>query len=35
VAEKSGFTYVGDIPSATDSHEDGSPVALSLYVLAL
>lgn len=35
VAEKCAFTYVGEFASATDRHDDGRPVTLSLYVLAL
>lgn len=35
VAEKSGFRYVRRFPSSTDTHPDGSPVLLSLYVLDL
>jgi hypothetical protein len=35
VAHKSGFTYVRDFASATDTHRDGTPVTLSLYLLNL
>ena len=35
VAEKAGFTCVGDFASSTDKHPDGSPVVLSLYLLDL
>jgi len=35
VARKSGFTYVRDFASTTDTHDDGTPVTLSLYLLNL
>jgi len=35
VAEKSGFRYVRDFPSTTDTHADGTPTTLSLYLLDL
>jgi RimJ/RimL family protein N-acetyltransferase len=35
VAHKSGFTYVRDFVSSTDTHDDGTPVTLSLYLLGL
>ena len=35
VAHKSGFTYVRDFASTTDTHDDGTPVTLSLYLLNL
>jgi RimJ/RimL family protein N-acetyltransferase len=35
VAEKSGFRYVRDFTSATDTHADGTPMTMSLYVLDL
>ncbi len=35
VAEKCGFTHVRDFVSGTDTHDDGSAVTLSLYVLSL
>ena len=35
VAEKAGFTYLGDFISATDTNPDGSYRTLSLYVLDL
>lgn len=35
VAEKAGFTFVRDFVSGTDTHADGSPTTLSLYVLDL
>jgi len=35
VARKSGFTYVRDFASTTDTHPDGTPVTLSLYLLNL
>ena len=35
VAEKCGFTHVGDFVSTTDTHADGSPVTMSLYLRAL
>jgi len=35
VAEKAGFTFVRDCVSGTDTHADGSPTTLSLYVLDL
>ena len=35
VAEKSGFRYVRDFSSARDTHADGTPTTLSLYLLDL
>lgn len=35
VAQKSGFRYVGDFPSTRDTHADGTPRTLSLYLLDL
>jgi RimJ/RimL family protein N-acetyltransferase len=35
VAHKCGFTYVRDFSSTTDTHDDGTPVTLSLYLLPL
>ena len=35
VAHKSGFTYVRDFVSSTDTHDDGTPVTLSLYLPGL
>ena len=35
VAEKGGFRYVRDFASTTDTHADGTPATLSLYVLDL
>lgn len=35
VAEKAGFRHVRDFPSSTDTHDDGSAVTLSLYLLGL
>ena len=35
VAHKSGFTYVRDFASTTDTYHDGTPVTLSLYLLNL
>jgi len=35
VAEKSGFRYVRDFPSTTDTHADGTSTTLSLYLLDL
>ena len=35
VARKSGFSYVRDFDSSTDTHGDGTPVTLSLYLLDL
>ena len=35
VAEKAGFRYIRDFPSTTDTHTDGAPVTLSLYLLDL
>jgi Acetyltransferases, including N-acetylases of ribosomal proteins len=35
VAEKSGFRFVRSFTSTTDTHEDGTPVTFSLYVLDL
>jgi hypothetical protein len=35
VAHKSGFTYVRDFVSSTDTHDDGTPLTLSLYLLGL
>ena len=35
VARNCGFTYVRDFSSATDTHDDGTPVTLSLYLLDL
>ncbi|MGH9047808.1 MAG: GNAT family N-acetyltransferase [Acidimicrobiales bacterium] len=35
VAEKSGFTYIRNFQSTTDTHADGRPVELSLYLLVL
>lgn len=35
VAEKSGFSYVRDFPSSTDTHDDGTPTTFSLYLLTL
>lgn len=35
VAEKSGFRYVRDFPSTTDTLADGTPTTLSLYLLDL
>ena len=32
---QSGFTYVRDFASTTDTHDDGTPVTMSLYVLNL
>jgi RimJ/RimL family protein N-acetyltransferase len=35
VAQKCGFTYVRDFTSTTDTHNDGTPVTLSVHVLDL
>ena len=35
VAEKAGFRFVEQFVSATDTHADGTPATLSLYVLDL
>jgi RimJ/RimL family protein N-acetyltransferase len=35
VARKGGFSYIRDISSTTDTHDDGTPVTLSLYLLEL
>lgn len=35
VAEKCGFTYVRDFTSTTDTHVDGTPATMSLYLLDL
>lgn len=35
VAEKCGFRHIRRFPSSTDTHSDGTPVLLSLYVLEL
>ena len=35
VARKCGFSYVRDFVSTTDTHDDGTPVTLSLYLLEL
>lgn len=35
VAYKSAFTYARDFVSSTDTHDDGTPVTLSLYFLGL
>lgn len=35
VAEKAGFRYVRDFPSATDTHPDGTPKTFSLLLLDL
>jgi RimJ/RimL family protein N-acetyltransferase len=35
VAEKSGFRYVRDFTSNTDTHADGTPLTMSLYLLDL
>jgi RimJ/RimL family protein N-acetyltransferase len=35
VALKCGFSYVRDFVSTTDTHDDGTPVTLSLYLLDL
>lgn len=35
VARKSGFSYVRDFASTIDTHADGTPVTLSLYLLDL
>jgi RimJ/RimL family protein N-acetyltransferase len=35
VARKCGFTYVRDFSSTTDTHDDGTPVTMSLYLLDL
>jgi RimJ/RimL family protein N-acetyltransferase len=35
VAQKCGFVYVRDFVSTTDTHDNGSPVTLRLYLLAL
>lgn len=35
VAQRCAFTYVRDYASTTDTHDDGSPVTLNLYVLGL
>jgi RimJ/RimL family protein N-acetyltransferase len=35
VARKCGFAYVRDHSSTTDTHADGTPVTLSLYLLPL
>lgn len=32
VAEKSGFRYIRDFPSTTDTQADGTPITLSLYL---
>ena len=32
VAHKSGFAYVRDFVSSTDTHGDGTPVTMSLYL---
>jgi RimJ/RimL family protein N-acetyltransferase len=35
VAHKCGFTYVRDFSSSTDTHNDGTAITLSLYLLEL
>lgn len=35
VAEKSGFRFVRTFASTTDTHDDGTPITLALYVLDL
>lgn len=35
VAQKCAFTYVRDFASTTDTHTDGTPVTLSLYLFEL
>lgn len=35
VARKCGFSYVRDFVSTTDTHDDGTPITLSLYLLEL
>ena len=35
VAHKSGFAYVRDFVSSTDTHGDGTPITMSLYLLDL
>ncbi len=35
VAQKAGFSYLRDFPSARSTHPDGSPVTFSLYLLDL
>jgi len=35
VAHKCGFTHVRDFSSTTDTHDDGTPATLSLYLLPL
>lgn len=35
VAQKCGFTYARDFISTTDTHPDGTPATLSLYLLEL
>jgi RimJ/RimL family protein N-acetyltransferase len=35
VAEKCGFKHIRDFPSATNTHDDGTPVTFSLYLLDL
>jgi RimJ/RimL family protein N-acetyltransferase len=35
VAQKAGFSYVRDFPSNQNTHPDGSPITLSLYLLDL
>ena len=35
VAQKCGFTYLRDFTSTTDTHDDGTPVTLSVHVLDL
>lgn len=35
VAEKCGFRYVRSVPSSGDTHADGSPVIMSVYLLEL
>ncbi len=32
VAHKSGFAYVREFVSSTDTHGDGTPVTMSLYL---
>jgi hypothetical protein len=35
VARTCGFSYARDFVSTTDTHDDGTPVTLSLYLLEL
>ena len=35
VAQKCGFAYVRDFASTTDTHDDGRPITMSLYLLDL